>query len=70
MSKKMDEKTSNKYEVQIERYKKQIDAQSCQLKTYESENKDVINEAVKKEKDKYDLLLKEKENQREKEKEK
>lgn len=63
MAKKMDEKTSNKYEVQIDRYKKQIDAQACQLRTYELENKDVINEAVKKEKDKYDLLLKEKDKQ-------
>ena len=56
-AKKMDEKTTNKYEIQMDRYKKQIDALMCQLRTYESENKDVINEAVKKEKDKYDLLL-------------
>ena len=62
-AKKMDEKTTNKYEIQMDRYKKQIDALMCQLRTYESENKDVINEAVKKEKDKYDLLLKEKDKQ-------
>jgi hypothetical protein len=64
IARKMDERTTNKYEeqlnktdAQIERYKKQLDAQVCQLRTYELENKDIINEAVKKEKEKYDLLL-------------
>jgi DNA anti-recombination protein RmuC len=64
ISKKMDERTANKYEeqlnkmdIQLDRYKKQLDAQACQLRTYELENKDVINEIVKKEKEKYDLLL-------------
>jgi hypothetical protein len=70
IARKMDERTTNKYEeqlnktdAQIERYKKQIDALLIQLKTYELENKDAINEAVKKEKDKCDLLLKEKDRQ-------
>lgn len=54
---KMDERTTNKYEIQIERYKKQIDTLTSQLRTYESENKDAINEAVKKEKEKCELLL-------------
>jgi len=63
IARKMDERTTNKYEEQIDRYKKQIDALLTQLKTYELENKDAINEAVKKEKDKYDLLLKEKDRQ-------
>jgi hypothetical protein len=60
---KMDEKLTNKYEIQIDRFKKQIDTLTCQLRAYESENKDAINEVVKKEKDKYDLLLKEKDKQ-------
>lgn len=64
IARKMDEKTSNKYEeqlhkmdIQLDRYKKQLDTQSCQLKTYELENKDAINEAIKKEKEKYELLI-------------
>ena len=64
IARKMDERTTNKYEeqlnkmdIQLDRYKKQLDVQACQLKTYELENKDVINEAIKKEKEKYDLLL-------------
>jgi len=63
-ARKMDEKTSNKYEeqlykmdIQLDRYKKQLDTQTCQLKTYELENKDAINEAIKKEKEKYELLI-------------
>lgn len=57
MSKKMDERTKNIYEIQIENYKKQLDKLSYQLKSYELENKDLINDAVKKEKEKYDYLL-------------
>ena len=60
IARKMDERTANKYEeqlhkmdLQIDRYKKQLDTQTCQLKTYELENKDAINEAIKKEKEKY-----------------
>jgi hypothetical protein len=60
---KMDEKLTNNYEIQMDRFKKQIDTLTCQLRAYESENKDAINEVVKKEKDKYDLLLKEKDKQ-------
>jgi hypothetical protein len=62
-AKKVDEKLTNKYEIQMERYKKQIETLTCQLKSYEVENKDIINEAVKKEKEKCDLLLKEKDKQ-------
>jgi len=68
ISKKMDERTANKYEeqlhkmdIQLDRYKKQLDVQACQLKTYELENKDAINEAIKNEKQKYDLMVYEKE---------
>jgi hypothetical protein len=60
---KLDEKLTNKYEIQMERYKKQIESLTCQLKSYESENKDIINEAVKKEKERCELLLKEKDKQ-------
>jgi len=63
IARKMDERTANKYEIQMDRYKKQVDDLTCQIKTYELENKDIINEAVKKEKEKYDLLLKEKDKQ-------
>jgi len=68
ISKKMDERTANKYEeqlhkmdIQLDRYKKQLDTQACQIKTYELENKDAINEAIKNEKQKYDLMVYEKE---------
>jgi hypothetical protein len=68
ISKKMDERTANKYEeqlnkmdIQLDRYKKQLDAQACQIKTYELENKDAINQAIKNEKEKYDLMVYEKE---------
>jgi len=68
IARKMDERTANKYEeqlhkmdFQIDRYKKQLDTQTCQLKTYELENKDAMNEAIKKEKEKYDLLINAKE---------
>jgi hypothetical protein len=60
---KMDEKLTNKYEIQIDRFKKQIDTLTSQLRSYESENKDAINEAIKKEKEKCELLLKEKDRQ-------
>jgi hypothetical protein len=48
-------------DIQLDRYKKQLDVQACQLKTYELENKDAINEAIKNEKQKYDLMVYEKE---------
>ena len=60
---KMDEKLTTKYEIQIDRFKKQIDTLISQLKSYELENKDAINEAIKKEKEKCELLLKEKDKQ-------
>jgi hypothetical protein len=63
IARKMDERTTNKYEEQIDRYKKQIDNLACQLRSYESDNKDIINEAIKKEKEKCELLLKEKDKQ-------
>jgi hypothetical protein len=63
IARKMDERTTNKYEEQIDRYKKQIDSLTSQLKSYESDNKDIINEAIKKEKEKCELLLKEKDKQ-------
>lgn len=66
MSRKMDERTKNIYEVQIDNYKKQLDKLSSQLKVYELENKDFVNEAIKKEKEKYDYLLETKEKRIEK----
>jgi hypothetical protein len=63
IARKMDEKLTNNFEIQMDRFKKQIDTLTCQLRAYESENKDAINEAVKKEKEKCELLLKEKDKQ-------
>jgi hypothetical protein len=63
IARKMDEKLTNNFEIQIDRFKKQIDTLTSQLRSYESENKDAINEAVKKEKEKCELLLKEKDKQ-------
>jgi hypothetical protein len=63
IARKMDEKLTNNFEIQIDRFKKQIDTLTSQLRSYESENKDAINELVKKEKEKCELLLKEKDKQ-------
>jgi hypothetical protein len=63
LSKKMEERITNMYELQNDQYKKQIDLLRNQVKTYELENKDFIQQEVNKARDKFDLLLQEKENQ-------
>lgn len=61
MSKKMEDRISKMYQGQLEQLKKQLDLMKQQLSVYESENKDVIQKHLEKEREKYDLLLNEKE---------
>jgi hypothetical protein len=70
MTKKIEEKLTKIYEVQLENMKKQndklenaMDAMREQLKVYESENSSVIQKEVDKMREKCDLLLQEKDNQ-------
>ena len=63
MSKKMEDRISKMYQGQLEQMKKQLDLMKQQLSVYESENKDVIQKHVEKEREKYDLLLQEKDRQ-------
>jgi hypothetical protein len=63
MSKKMEERISKIYEGQVEKLEKQIEIMSRQLKTYESENKDLIQSEADKVRAKYDLLLEQKDKQ-------
>jgi hypothetical protein len=68
MTKKIEEKLTKFYEVQLENMKKQndklenaMDAMREQLKVYESENSSVIQKEVDKMREKCDMLLQEKE---------
>lgn len=63
MSKQMEGKISKIYEGQVEQLKKQMEMMRQQIKSYESENKDLIEKEVNKAREKYDLLLKEKDKQ-------
>ena len=63
MSKKMEDRISKMYEVQIEQLKNQIEMMNNELVIYESCNKDSIQNEVNKIKQKYDLLLEEKDRQ-------
>jgi hypothetical protein len=60
LSKKMEERINKMYETQMSQMKKQIELLSTQLKTYEIENKEIINKEVNKEREKFELLLQEK----------
>lgn len=51
------------YEKQVEQMKKQLEDLKTQVKNYECQNKDVIELEVKKEREKYKILLEEKEKQ-------
>jgi hypothetical protein len=62
-SKKMEEKIRNIYEGQMEQIKKQMEATYDKLKSYESQNMDIIKAEVDKAKEKYELLLEEKDKQ-------
>jgi hypothetical protein len=63
LSKKMEERISKIYQSQVEKLEKQIEMMSTQLKTYECENKDLIQREVDKVRGKYDLLLEQKDKQ-------
>ena len=61
--KRLEEKMSKIYEGQIIQMKKQMETMREQLANYESQNVDVINAAIEKSKEKYDLLLDQKDKQ-------
>lgn len=70
LSKKMEERIKKIYEGQIEKLERQIeiilnqlDNSKRQLKVYESENNEIIQQKINAEKDNYELLLKEKDKQ-------
>ena len=63
MAKKMEERIGKMYDTQVASLKSQIELLSNKVKTYELENKDLIQEEVNKAKEKYDLLLQEKDRQ-------
>jgi hypothetical protein len=63
ITKKMEEQISKMYEGQLEQLKKQLDISKQQLKIYESENNDIIQNEINKVKEKYDVLLNEKDRQ-------
>lgn len=66
MTKKTEERIIKIYEGQMEQLKRQLELMREQVRKYESENREIINEVVKKEKDKYDFLLEAKEKRIEK----
>ena len=63
MSKKMEERISKMYQMQVEKLEKQIETLSGQLRSYELENNDLIKKEVDKARDKFDMLLHEKDKQ-------
>jgi len=63
LAKKMEERMGKMYDTQVASLKSQIELLSSQVKTYELENKELIQEEVNKAKEKYDLLLQEKDRQ-------
>ena len=62
-SKKMEERLTIIYELQIEQLKKQLESIKEKLIVYESENKEMIFKEVNKYREKFDLLLLEKDKQ-------
>lgn len=66
MTKKTEERIIKIYESQMEQLKRQLELMREQVRKYESENREILNEVVKKEKDKYDFLLEAKEKRIEK----
>ena len=57
LSKKMEERIKKIYEAQIEQLKKQLEIATIHLKSYDSQNTDIINKEVSKTREKYDMLL-------------
>lgn len=63
ISKQTEEKISKIYEGQMEQMKKQMELMRQQIKTYESDNREQIQQEVNKAREKFELLLEEKEKQ-------
>ena len=63
LSKKMEERIINNYELQIDKLEKHLDFLSKQIKTYEFENKDLVKQEVDKAKETFEILLQEKDKQ-------
>ena len=63
LMKKMEERMAKIYEVQITKLEKLNEALSEQIKTYESENKSLIQKEVDKVREKFDILLEQKDKQ-------
>jgi hypothetical protein len=63
LSKKLEERITVMYDTQVSQMKKQIELLSTQVKTYELENKEIINKEVNKAREKFELLLQEKDRQ-------
>jgi hypothetical protein len=60
---KMEEQIKNMYENMLEKMRSQMETMSVQIKSYESQNKDLIKAEVEKAKEKFDLILDEKDKQ-------
>ena len=63
MKVKMEEQIKNMYEGLIEKMRSQMETMSAQIKSYESQNKDLIKAEVDKARERYDLVLNEKDKQ-------
>jgi len=63
LTKQMEEKMSKMYEGQLTKMEKQIELLSNQLKEEQFGNQEIVEKEVKKEREKYDLLLQEKDRQ-------
>jgi hypothetical protein len=61
--KKMGEKMTKMYEVQVEQLKKQLDAAIIQINSYECENEQKFQERLQKEREKCQIIVQEKEKQ-------
>lgn len=59
----LDSSIRNFYEKQVEQMKKQLEELKSQVRNYECQNKDVIDAEVKKEREKYKILLEERDRQ-------
>ena len=62
-AKRMEEKTQYMYELQIDKLKKTIENQQDQIKSYELENKNIIQVEVNREREKCNTIIEEKERQ-------
>ena len=63
MKVKMEEQIKNMYEGLIEKMRSQMETMSAQIKSYDSQNKDLIKAEVDKARERYDLVLNEKDKQ-------